>query len=73
MISGRTGDNAVSFFFIGKLGYFVISTSYFERTGQLQILRFQIYLTVRIDLRSIYKISMTDNLFQYVRSLINLI
>ena len=73
MIPGRTGDNAVNLFFIGKVGYFVISTSYFERTGQLQIIRLQIYLTVRIDLRSKYKISKKNNLFQYVRSLINLI
>ena len=73
MVASGTGDNSPCFLLICKLGNFEIRTSHFKRTCYLQIFRFEVNVSVGIDLFCFDALSRREHLFQNVRSLVDFI
>ena len=65
MVSGTACDDAVRFFLVSELTYFIIGTSELEASGFLKVLSLEIKLAFVRELSSFDEICFSCNIFQY--------
>ena len=73
MVTCGAGYNAVTFFFLSKLGDLVVGSADLKRACCLEIFRFQVHVAIGIDAGCLDHVCFADNVLENVACVINFI